>query len=165
MPAALVATAVAATAMLAAASLSQPIVPVRSYAEWDLELKGMDPIADRDADKLFVDVVAHETLQLVELATRGSIKFTVPIDIAVRRKFGQDKRDPGTGRVLVEEVDALMLLTEEIYLAFMPQHLTDFPAGVWQSTDLLGTPVKDHLRTLHQFTGIVRVTFRVDVAL
>lgn len=141
----------------------------RSYAEWDLDLTNIDRAELRDEEKLFVDVVAHTTEQQVEANTRGgSVRFTVPIDIAIRRKFGQDKQDPTTGRIAIEHIDQLVLLTQQIYLLFLQQRLstTNFPYTVWDAekggTSIVVCPIKDHLRNMRQFTSIVRTYLRAD---
>lgn len=126
----------------------------RSYADWELELK--------KATDLRVDVVAVINKQRAELDTRGSYAYTVPVDIAIRKRFAQDQQDDATGRAVVEEVDALMLFTQEVFEVFMPERLTDFSDGVWESTEILVAPHHDHLRTLKQFTSVVRLVFGVN---
>lgn len=143
-------------AMLAAATLSKTISPERSYADWEMLLE----LAEEDG--LRVDVVAVTTEQKTDLSSRGSSQFLIPIDIAVRRKFGVDRQDDDTGRIEIAEIDALCLLVQEIHELFTPLRLVDFTAGVWQENRILVCPIKEHLRLNRQFTGIVRVTFRVD---
>lgn len=142
--------------MLAAATLSKVIEPERSYADWDLELK--------EYDTLRVDVVAVTTEQQSDLAAKGVIRFTVPVDIAVRYRFGADKQDDDTGRIDVAKVDELVLLVQEIHSLFTPNRLTDFQAGAWVSTRIVVNPSNKHLREMRQFLGIVRVTFQTYAA-
>jgi hypothetical protein len=150
-----VAVAKEVTAMLAAADLSQDFEPERSYADWQLELKS--------AGTLRVDVVAVTTKQEVELAARGGAKFyTIPVDIAVRQKFGQAAQDEDTGRIEIATVDELVYLVQEIHELFLPNRLENFQAGVWQETKLIANPLHHHLQKLRQFTGIVRVTFKAE---
>lgn len=144
----------------------------RSYAEWDLELTNMDRVELREEEKLFVDVVAHTTEQEIEVAARGGkARFTVPIDIAIRRKFGTDKQDQETGRIKVDVIDGLVLLTQEIYLLFLQQRLSaqSFPYSVWDGEKggvrIVACPITEHLRNLRQFTSIVRVFLRADVSI
>jgi len=143
----------AVTDQLAAATLSQTINPERNDADWELAME--------EASDLHVDVVAVTTDQKIELSSRSTVCFTVPVDIAVRRRFGNDKQD-AKGRVNIAEVDALKLLVQEIFLLFIPQRLTEFPAGAWEETKISVCPLVKHLKDNKQFTGIVRVTFRVD---
>ena len=151
-----VSIAEAVKAMLASAAISQAIAPERSYADWELALDG--------GDALHIDVVAVTTEQKIELSSRGTNRFLVPVDIAVRKRLGPDKQDDDTGRIKVDEVDALCLLVEEIHELFAPHRLTDFDTGIWQENKILVCPLLAHLKTMRQFTGIVRVTFRVDKA-
>lgn len=141
----------------------------RSYLEWDLELKGLEKAELQEAEKLLIDVVAHSTDQQVELSARGVLRYTVPIDIAVRRKFGESEKDLATGRIKVEEIDKHVLLVEELHKMFTTYRLGDFPYAVWDNekggTTILANPHRDHLRELRQFTGIVRVFLRSDVRL
>lgn len=144
--------------------------PERTYADWDLELTNIDALDLRDSDKLHVDVVSHTTQQATQLSSRGTIQYTVPVDIAVRRKFGTDKTSDDTGRVAVEEIDKLMLLVQQLHVLFTAQRLVqDFEHAVWDNaaggTNIVAAPVRQHLRELRQFTGIIRIFFRVDVKL
>ncbi len=143
-------------AQLAAATLSQAIAPAGSYADWELLLEDSD---------LHVDVVTVISEQKSELAARGGkVKFTVPVDIAVRKRFDVTDQDSDTGRTSVDAVDVLTLLVQEIYLLFMPTAtrqpgLDAFEDAVWQDTKVLANPDRKSLRENHQFTGVVRVTF------
>jgi hypothetical protein len=141
----------------------------RSWLEWDLELKGLDDSNLADNERLHVDVVAHSTEQETEHVARGVVKYTVPVDIAVRRKYGQDQMDLDTGRIKVEEIDADVLFTQKLHLLFLPIRMGDFPFSVWDSdkggTKLLANPHRDLLREVGLFAGIVRVYLRADVVI
>lgn len=142
----------------------------RSYLEWDLDLKGLEHADLQDDEKLLIDVVAHSTLQETELSARGKNRFTVPVDIAVRRKFGELEKDRTTGRIKIEEIDRYVLLIEELHLMFTATSLADdFPYSVWDNdkggTRIVVNPDRDHLREMKQFTGIVRVFLRADVGI
>ena len=157
----------AVVAMIRNRQFNLDFVLERSYAEWDLELKELDNLELQESDKLRVDVVAHTTDQEVNLQTRSKVGMIVPVDIAIRRKFGPDKQDPDTGRVLLAEVDALMEFTQKLYLMFMPTRLTSFPDATWDEenggTTIEVAPMRQHLRELHQFTGIIRVVFKASL--
>lgn len=150
-------------------ALCQRVEPQRSYAEWDLELSKMDNIEVRDLDKLYCDVVAHMSDEAVEPSSRTSIRYKVPVDIMLRRKFGQDKQDDDRGGVKIEEVDALLLLQTQIHLLFMLNRFGSDTFAVWDGenggTSILWAPHRDHLRNFHQFSGLIRIVFRVDVKL
>lgn len=145
--------------MLNAGTFSQKFCAERSYADWELELDG------EDAESLHVDVVGVTTKQEAELEGRGSQAFLVPIDIAVRKRFKQSERSDAVGRVRVEKVDELVQLVEEIFCLFVPQRLTNFTTGVWQSTQIVVNPNRLMLKNHGQFEGIVRVTFRASKAI
>ena len=130
----------------------------RSYADWDLKLENLDDLEMKESYKLRVDVVSHSTAQAVEHSARGKLKFTVPIDIAVRKKFGPEDQDSDTGRINVTAVDELMELTQRIYVLFAHQQLNGFPEGTQEETSIEVAPFREHLRVLRQFTSIVRVT-------
>ncbi len=146
--------------MIADASLSQEVTPVFSWADWELEL-GTDC-------GLLVDVIVATTEQKDELIARGKRKLTIPILIAVRKKLGTDARNDDTGRIDPDKVNPLVLLVQEISGLFMPERLDGFTAAVWDQqaggTKVLANPHWDHLHKLGQFTGIVKIFFRVDVA-
>lgn len=166
-----VAVAKAVVARLAAAQLSQRFTVERSYADWDMKLEAMDLLVLRECDKLRVDAVAHTTQQAAKLSARGKIQYTVPIDIAIRRKFGADKQNEDTGRIEIEEIDGLVLLVQQIHLLFTKERLAldGFNFAVWDEegggTNIVVNPDQKHLREHRQFTGIVRVFFRADIAL
>lgn len=154
-----VSVAKAVVSQLAAAKLSREFLPVRSWADW------VQPLEDDDKckeDTLYVDVVPVATAQEIEASSRNTLAYTVPIDIAVRRKFSPQWQDQVTGRISVGEVDAMMYLVQEIHEEFTLARMCDFPSGAWQETRRVVAPHKPHLRDMRQFTGIVRVTFRVD---
>ena len=128
------------------------ITPERSYADWEL------PLED---DALHVDVVAVTTQQKITPETRAKkVRYDIPIHIAVRKRFTTEQKD-SVGRVQVAEVDALVLLVEQIHEQFTQERLTDFEDGVWKETKILVSPMTEHLRQAGQFTGIVEVLFQV----
>ncbi len=138
----------------------------RSYADWDLDLSSMDDLATPDAEKLRVDVVAHTTEQKTELSTRGTMRFLIPIDVAIRKKFGQSDQNTTTGRINISEIDSLMQFTEEMLLLLVKERTNDALDAVWEDEPkIIAAPVNEHLREMHQFTSIIRTTFRADVAI
>lgn len=139
---------------------------VRSYADWEFDAKTQDDLALREEDKLRVDVVGHMTEQTIELAARGGkTALVIPVDIAVRKRLGPDKQDEDTGLPTIDPIDELMLLVQQLYLMFMPIRLTDFTYAVWDGENggvkILVAPDRRHLRDLRQFTGLIRVFFKV----
>jgi hypothetical protein len=148
---------------------SQQFATERSYANWERELKDIDDLQLDECDKTFVDVVGHMTTQDFSLAARGMGRYRVPVDIALRRKFGSDKQDGDTGRIAIEEIDNLMLLFQELHLFHAKHRLVEFPYAVWDEEDggtqILVAPDRRLLREIRQFTAIMRITFRADVKL
>lgn len=146
--------------MITGASLSQEVSPVFSWADWELELGA--------ECGLLVDVIVATTEQKDELVARAKRKLTIPILIAVRKKLGTDARNDDTGRIDPEKVNPLVLLVQEISGLFMPAVLDGYDDAVWDQqaggTKVLANPHWDHLHKLGQFTGIVKIYFRVDVA-
>ena len=166
MPAANVTIADSLKDVIDGATLSQSEYTLeRSYAEWDLELEGIDDSALPAADRLFIDVVTHTVSQTVALVARGVLSLLCPIDIAVRKKFSSDDVDPNTGRILTTSVDDLVFLTQELHVLLTKLRTADNFCGVWQTTEILVNPNQDHLRTLRQFTSIIRLVFRADLDL
>lgn len=157
MPAVAVDTAEALKDMLADASLSQDFVCERSYADWELALDSSDDSALR------VDVCIVTTKQEVELLTRGgSLAYTVPVDVAIRKRLGREYQDDDTGRIAVEEVDALMLFVQELHEFMVQKRLDGHEAAIWEDDPkIVVAPLVKHLRDNRQFTGIIRLSFRV----
>ncbi len=155
MAAVLVDAAEAVKTGLNSASLSQSFRAERSYADWDMELE--------DIDTLRVDVVpvAHEDS---DLADRGHIAYECAIDVGIRKRFSQDDQAM-SGRVATDEVDALVLLVEDVVELFAGKVLTDFTSGIWHEAEVRASFNRAHLRELRQFTGIVRLPFDVEKAL
>lgn len=155
-----VADAVVAAIEVARTSLSQQEFDLeRNYADWSLDLV--------DASPLRVDVVPVSTKQESILEARGrKLKYVCPIDIAIRKKFGQEHLNENTGRLPNAVVDELVLFTQEIHELFTQLRFTGFTAGVVEEDPkLLANPVLKHLREYKQFTSVVRLTFRVERAL
>jgi hypothetical protein len=131
--------------------------PERSYADWDLKLE--------DADELHVDVALHSTEIETELATNGRIKYTVPIEVGIRKRFEQAEQESSTGRIALGEIDNLVLLVTQIHEFLCKDRLTDFDDAVWVETSIRAAYIPRHLKELRQFTGIVRLVYRIDRAL
>lgn len=153
-----VAIAKAVTTELATATLSRAIEPLRSYADWAKPLDDELP----ECGPLLVDVVPVSTKQESELQNSSELRYLVPIDIAVRQRFGTELIDKDTKRIAITEIDALMLLVQEIHELFTPKELTDLPDATWKRSSVLVSPHVRHLRESRQFTGVVRVTYRME---
>jgi hypothetical protein len=136
----------------------------RSYAEWDLDLKNGDFEIDASEQRR-IDVVSHTTDQGTDLSARYRLQFDCPIDIAIRQKLTQTEQDVSTGYLAVEEIDELMGVVQKVHVLCTKERLPGFDSAIWQSTRVVVAPEREHLRTMRQFTGIVRVVFRADLRL
>lgn len=136
---------------------SQEFEAIRSYADWE------DALDDKDSDRLLVDVVPVGILE-VELETRGSLIYSPDIDVLVRQRLGPEKRNAG-GKFRKEEIDALVYLVQELHEFFCIDRLPDFKDAAWDAekgTRILAIYKRTHLRQHHQFTGHIRVPFKVS---
>lgn len=142
---------------LEAGTFSKSIEPVRSYAEWDEELK--------DFDELHVDVVPLQTGPATELDDRSSVEYTCEIDVGVRYRFGPSEQESTTGRIDTSDMDACKLLVQEIAEFFITDRFADSPFAIWQNTEIKLGWSRKHLRQMRQFFGFVRLTFLATRAL
>jgi len=137
-------------------------VPERSYADWDIELEAVG--------ELHVDVVAVTGEIGSEFSTGESIAYTVPVDIGVRKRLESQDQEAHNDRVINEAVDELVELTEQIHEYFHPQErsgeepgrLPAYEEAVFTGAAIRTVANRQHLHAFRQFTGIVRVTYRVD---
>lgn len=137
-----------------AAELSQEFTVERSYADWDLELASNTDLR--------VDVVAVTTKQTAEPIARGPvIAYTVPVDVAVRKRFATESQDD-EGRIPNSLLDPLVYLVQEIHELFALAYLTG-NVGKWaEPPRILVCPNPRDLRQNKQFTAILRLTFRSE---
>lgn len=161
---AVVAVAKKLTAYIASQEFASEAEVQRSYAEWDLDLSNAESLELSDPKHLHITIATHTTEQENALSARGKMQFDVPVDIAVRKRLTVTEQEAATGRMQLEEIDNLMKVTEQLHSAVTAKRLPEFDGAVWTSTRVVVAPWRTHLRELRQFTGIVRVTFRADVA-
>jgi hypothetical protein len=163
----LVEAADAIVATLAAGAFSQAFTPVRSWAQWQR------PFEIAEAVGLQVDVVPVSALDN-DLSTRKSVKYSPAIDVVVRKKFGPADLEevPGenAARVKFSQVAELVALLEEIHQALKAKRLgaagPDLQGNVaWESDRILAAYMPTHLRNHHQYTGVIRLTYAVNVPL
>ena len=139
----------AVLAKLQAATLSQAFAQLtRNYADWEFPLETMVGIV--------CDVVPSDLE--VALLSRGSLQYSVSVDIAIRYKF-QDNELDDKGRPKKELVDALCLLYQQVVELFTPSVFDTEDNFAWSSTLPFLPYVPHHLRQFQQFTGLVRVNF------
>lgn len=134
----------------AAGTFSQRFQAERSYADWELPLEESAP-----ADRVLVDVVPVPPMA-IDAETRGDVAYQPAVDMIVRKRLTPDQRD-GDGKLLLPEVDSLVLFVEELSEFHMLEELSN--GARWKETEIRRSHVPAHLRQFSQFTGIVRVTF------
>lgn len=126
--------------------------PERSYADWDEELA--------DLDCLHVDIVPA-TYDETDLDTRGSVGYVVSVDVVIRKKFSQEKRQQN-GKIDPEEIDRLVLFVEEIHEYLCKIRLTGYEDASWKEAMIRSAYSREHLRTMGMFLGVIRVSFDVS---
>ncbi len=140
MPAGIVAIADSVTTELNATSFSQPFSAARHY-EPTFELSAMAT--------LHVSVVPRGMTS--KTLDRNRDSFEYEIDVAV-----QKKTEP-----TLANLDALMLLVEEIADHFRTGFLSSFPAA--RCIEVANMPIyaSEHLQEFRQFTSVLTLTYRV----
>lgn len=142
----------AVAAVIAGAALSIAITPEVNYADWEYDLK--------DMTALRCDVWAVSTKQKADAATRGRLlTYSIPVDIAVRKKLprGSD------GKHQRDIIRPLNYLIQEIHELFILKRVSGYEEGYQQGDPIiLQSPIPGHLRTLTQFTGLIRIPFEVE---
>ena len=135
----------AVTSTLNAATFGQDFTAERTYvATFELP----------DLKRLKVTVVPRSKLPAAEAHTRGATRHDYAISVAVQKKFQE------IGGVEKTEIDALMLLVEEIagYLERRP--LATCPDAKWIGTENAPVFIPEHIDELRQFTSVLTVTYR-----
>jgi hypothetical protein len=140
MPANIVAIADAVTAELNATSFSQSCSAARHY-EPTFELSAMATLR--------VSVVPREMTSKALDRNRDSYEYE--IDVAI-----QKKTEP-----TLANLDALMLLVEEIADHFRTQPLSSFPAA--RCVGVANAPIyaSEHLQEFRQFTSVLTLAYRI----
>lgn len=144
--------------LLLITGLVREIEPERSYADWDEKLEQLN--------ELHVDVVPVPSTTETDLDGRGATRYQCDVDIGVRYRFDAEERN-ADGRISVEEIDELIELLQQFHDHFTNngegRRLTGFAGAVWQETKVRTWYVREHLRELAQYTGIIRVTYEALV--
>lgn len=135
----------------------------RSYGDWSYELEDLEGLQLQEEEKLRIDIVVQSSEVKVKRETRGMETYTVPVDVCVRKKFGDS--DKSGSRVKVESVDELVGLVYGIRREFRDCKLVNHGDAVLDETQqdgpivILYCPVAEHLAEMRQFTGILRLFF------
>lgn len=150
-------TAKAVRDLLNAASLSKAFT---ASLEYDTEL------SLEDLDTLEVTVVPAGLSQ--QQSTRGSIDYTVSVDVAVRYRFGVVDQLSATQEIDTDTIAEYGGLLEEIleYIADPDNRvLGTTPKASLQSNEIRIPWVPAHMHENRQYTGIVRASYYVNKAL
>lgn len=138
--------------------------------EFTAEFNEADPTVPLEKlNELRVDIVPW--MPDVEPEDRGEVKYSVQIDVLIRKRFNKSHLESATGRVSRTETSALRKLRQDITEFFMPSApdnsgtvLTAVPTARWQDTKVMSGLVRGHLKQHHQFTGWIRLTFDISKA-
>lgn len=142
-------------ATLAAGTFTIAVTPALNY-ETEMLLEGLT--------SLRCDVVPATAT--FETESRNSTRYTFGIDVGLRKKFGTT--DAGSGGVVSQAaIAALIELLEDMneYLANSARRRlsASYAEAVWQGSEIRYLWIPGHLRQNHQYTGIFRATYAVDV--
>lgn len=142
-------------ALLAAGTFTVPVTPQVSY-ETEMVLEGLTGLR--------CDVVPATGES--ELASRDVLQYTFGIDVGLRKKFAASDIDTD-GKVKSSSMAAMIELLEDIheYLASPSRRCLGgtYADAVWQGSTIRFLWVPAHLHQNHQYTGVFRATYAVDV--
>jgi len=159
-----VATAIASELAAAVAAETFTLDPTvrRGYVQ-DRDLQ-LEEIA-----ALRIDVQASDCD--AESASREAIVYTCRTDLAVREKFAQSERETSTGEIKTSEIDARLVLMQQLLEYFARdrdtdltgRRLTDMDGAIFEEVEFRPQYYPAHLRDNGQFTGIISVVYKVYV--
>ena len=131
----------AVVAEINAGLFSQSVAATREYLpHFDLE----------DMQTLRVTVVPKSVTTLP--GGRGHNQHDYAIDVAVQQKLQTADN---------AEIDALMLLVDEVGDHFRFKRLSSYPNAMWLKTENQPVYAQEHLQEMRQFTSVLTLTFRV----
>jgi hypothetical protein len=134
----------------------------RSYADWD---ENFSDLVDPRIDVVFTSHQASRQDSTIELASVDSQMYRPSVDIAIRKRFESQDRDPDNGRLLNTSVDPFVTLLEDIHEFFIDRRdgdvLTTSSLDVsWAETTIMAWVNHKKLRA-GLFEGVIRLTFEV----
>ncbi|MCY3019537.1 MAG: hypothetical protein NTW87_10985 [Planctomycetota bacterium] len=141
MSATLAAIADGVVTRLNAATLSQAFTAIRTW---------QPSFALSEMQALKVTVAPHG--RQTEKISRSAQASTCQVDVAVQKKLAKADN---------EEIDALVLLVEEIGTLLEFCELPGPPKAVWVKTENVPVVAQEHLAELRQFTSVLTLTFKV----
>lgn len=139
-----------------AATLTVDVEAKRSYESYELELK--------ETGRVRVDVMPVPTEAKSAFETQDKLRYDLPVHVVIRRKLNSseiDAKDPTVTRAAVDELVDLLF---EIYEAIVEALTEDDTDPTMQAVELQALWVPDHLMQMHQYTGIIKLTFATRVA-
>lgn len=150
-----VATAIS-TELENATTLSETLQPVLSGADFDAKLE--------ELDTLRVDVCPVSAKST--LLARGRLKYTVAVDVLVRKKFGSSDRE-SDGQIKFASLAAMLELVEEIGEYFAPcqpnqdgRRLSTLTDAAWDaSSEVRANYSRKMLRENGQFSGWITLVY------
>lgn len=117
-----------------------------------------------ELDRLRVDVVMPEGWDSHELDDRANDVCVVPIEIAIRKKFGVEQQDQVDGGTQRAELDRLFNLTIDMARFFLTDQFSGIEANC-TDTELVQAYDREMLAQMGQFTAVIQLTFEVRRAL
>lgn len=138
---------------LNAGSFTTTFTAQRSYGDTQVALE--------DQDTLHVEVIPQGYPD--EIITQGNHEYEVDVRIWVRKRFGQESRD-GEQKLLLSQIDTLVDLVEDIQQFFIKRSLTGYTDASWRESTTETPYSAEHLRIYSQFTGQIKVIYKVPVA-
>jgi hypothetical protein len=117
--------------------------------------------SDSDVTRCHIVPAAEE----LSFASRVTLQNLVGVDVAIRRRFGNDDTDPATGRVKRSAIDDMVALLEDVieYVAGKSRRgLAGHATAGFFGAQITVPWHPDHLQEERQYTGIARLTYRVD---
>ena len=159
MPNVLTDTADAVVTALAGGTFTPPIAPARSFAHWT------QPFEVAESAGLRCDVVPVTRLK-AELLTRCTVRYEPQTDVVIRKKFpaADLEQVPGDedARVKPAKVEEMLALLFAVYTFLVTRRLAD---KAWLGEEILTAYMSAHLKKHHQYTGAIRLTHAVPIAL
>lgn len=126
------------------------------------EADASTPLTDLGA--VHVDVIPW--LPQPELDARGTVEYTVQVDVLIRKRFEASEQSQNTGLVPISETDRLRKLRQDITEYFLPcepaqsgRRLTAITDATIDELKVMSGMVRPHMKQYRQFTAWLRLTY------
>jgi len=117
-------------------------------------VRGYKPVFDLP-DLLTLRVTVVPRSQASVYVSRSHVRTDYIIEIGVQQKVDADFED---------DCDDLMALVEQIGSFFYLRKLTSLPTATWIGVERPEGLHTEHLEQLHTFTSVLRLTYRIVIA-